>query len=280
MNTQMMKKTSGWAVALLALALVQGCATGPNANPADPLEPMNRAVFGVNEKVDQAVVKPVATAYQNTVPALVRKGVTNVFENFSDLWSSVNNLLQAKPEAAVNSFFRFTTNSLWGVGGIFDVATDLKIPKTSENFGSTLGRWGVGSGPYLVLPLLGPSSVRDSVGSLVDMQGNVVSHSSNVPARNSAMALRAVNVRANLLTAGDLLEAVSLDKYSFVRDIYLQRRRSSSGESAPAPAAEERYDLPESAASTGEAAAPAAVVAASAPASAPVSAAAPASAAQ
>ncbi len=272
-----MKKISGWAIALLALALMQGCATGPNANPADPLEPMNRAVFNLNDKVDQAVVKPVATVYQNTVPALVRQGVTNVFENFSDLWSSVNSVLQAKPEAAVNSFFRFTTNSLWGVGGLFDVASDLKIPKSPQNFGRTLGRWGVGSGPYLVLPLFGPSSVRDTVGTLVDMQGNLVSHTDNVPARNSAMALRAVDVRANLLAAGDFLEAVSLDKYSFARDIYLQRHRSNKSEPAPAPAAEERYDLPEPAAT--DAAAPVAAPA-SAPASAPVSASAPAAAAQ
>lgn len=271
----MMKKFSGWAVALLALALMQGCATGPNANPADPLEPMNRAVFNFNDKVDQAVVKPVATVYQNTVPALVRKGVTNVFENFSDLWSSVNSVLQAKPEAAVNSFFRFTTNSLWGVGGIFDVASDLNIPKSPQNFGSTLGRWGVGSGPYLVLPLFGPSSVRNTAGMLVDMQGNLVSRTDNVPARNSTTALRAVNVRANLLAAGDFLEAVSLDKYSFTRDIYLQRHRSNKSDPAPAPAAEERYDLPESAAADANVAAPVA-----APASAPVSAPVSASAAQ
>jgi phospholipid-binding lipoprotein MlaA len=175
----------------------------------------------------------------------------------------------------VNSFFRFTTNSLWGVGGIFDVATDLNIPKSPQNFGRTLGRWGVGSGPYLVLPLFGPSSVRDTVGTLVDMQGNLVSHSSNVPTRNSAMALRAVDVRANLLTAGDFLEAVSLDKYSFARDIYLQRHRANKSEPAPEPAAEERYDLPEPAVGAGEAAAPVPVAApASAPVSAPVSAAA------
>lgn len=267
----MMKKIACLATAALALALLQGCATGPNANPADPLEPMNRAVFGFNDKVDKAVVKPAATAYQNITPALVRRGVSNVFANISDLWSTVNNVLQAKPEAASDSFFRFTTNTLWGLGGIFDIATDMGIPKHSENFGRTLGHWGVPPGPYLVLPLFGPSSVRDTAGRLVDTQGNLVSRSDNVSGRNSLMFLRAVDTRASLLSAGDFLEAAALDKYSFARDVYLQRQRLRQPGSAPseslkeerydlpegAPAKEERYDLPEDApANKGAAAAP------------------------
>ena len=251
----MMKKIPGWAAAGLVLALVQGCATGPQAHPADPLEPMNRAVFSFNDKVDQAVVKPVATAYQNVVPALVRRGVGNVFSNISDLWSTVNNLLQAKPEAASDSFFRFTTNTLWGVGGIFDVASDLGIPQHRENFGRTLGHWGVASGPYLVLPLFGPSSVRDTAGRLVDMQGNLVTRTDNMSARNSMMFLNAVDTRANLLSAGNFLEAAALDKYSFARDVYLQRQQRSSN-AAPAPAEEERYDLPEDASGAKDGAAP------------------------
>lgn len=244
---RMMKKMSGLAAAALVLALLQGCATGPNAHPDDPLEPMNRAVFGFNDKVDKAVVKPAATLYQNVTPKLVRQGVSNVFANISDLWSTVNNVLQAKPEAATDSFFRFTTNSLWGLGGIFDIATDMGIPRHSENFGRTLGHWGVASGPYLVLPLFGPSSVRDTAGRLVDMQGNLVSRSENVSGRNSLMFLRAVDTRASLLSAGDFLEAAALDKYSFARDVYLQRERRP-GDGTPAPAVqEERYDLPEDA---------------------------------
>ena len=254
MNIQI-KKISGWAAAGLVLALVQGCATGPQAHPADPLEPMNRAVFNFNDKVDKAVVKPVATAYQNVVPALVRRGVGNVFSNISDLWSTVNNLLQAKPEAASNSFFRFTTNTLWGVGGIFDIATDMGIPQHPENFGRTLGHWGVASGPYLVLPLFGPSSVRDTAGRLVDMQGNLITRTEDMSARNSLMFLNAVDTRANLLGAGDVLEAAALDKYSFARDVYLQRQRRASS-ATPASAAEERYDLPEDASGAQDSAAP------------------------
>jgi phospholipid-binding lipoprotein MlaA len=163
----------------------------------------------------------------------------------TDVWSTVNNLLQGKGQASVESFFRVTTNTLWGVGGIFDVASDLKIPKHSEDFGQTLGVWGVGSGPYLVLPLLGPSSARDSVGSLVDYQGDLVSRIDNVRARNSLTTLRLVNARANVLGAGDVLDQAALDKYSFTREIYLQRRRSLIGGTSEEK--EERYDLPEGA---------------------------------
>lgn len=181
-------KSFRWASAALALALLQGCATGPNANPADPLEPLNRTVFQFNDRLDRAVIKPVATAYQNVTPELVRTGVTNFFGNISDVWSVVNNLLQAKPQAAIESFFRVTTNTLWGLGGIFDVASDLKIPKHSENFGQTLGHWGVASGPYLVLPVFGPSNVRDSFGRLVDSQGDlVVQGVDNISVRKSVV---------------------------------------------------------------------------------------------
>lgn len=233
-----------WLCAAVALAFLQACATGPNAHPADPLEPLNRAVFSFNDGVDRAVIKPVATAYKDSVPALIRQGVTNFFDNISDVWSFANNVFQLQPEAAADSFFRVTTNTLWGVGGIFDVASDLRIPKHTENFGRTLGYWGVASGPYLVLPLLGPSSVRDSVGSLVDTQGNLVVQIDDVPVRNSLIGLRTVNLRANLLDVGDLLEQASLDKYSFARDIYLQRHRRPRDAAVPAQP-EERYDLPE-----------------------------------
>ena len=238
------QKSMAWAAAALVLALLQGCATGPNANPADPLEPLNRTVFKFNDGLDRAILKPVATAYQDGTPVLVRTGVSNFFGNISDVWSVFNNALQFKGEAAVNSLFRVTTNTFWGLGGIFDVASDLKIPKQSENFGSTLTYWGVAPGPYLVLPLLGPSTARDSVGTFVDIKGDLVSRAvDRVPVRNSLRTLRLVDTRAKYLGAGDLLEQAALDKYSFTRDIYLQRHRRDDdiGDSQP----EERYDLPE-----------------------------------
>ncbi len=240
-----LKNSAALSSAALALALLQGCATGPNANPADPLEPLNRTIFSFNEGVDRTVLRPVATAYKDVTPELVRTGVTNFFGNISDVWSMVNNALQAKPVEAGDSLFRVVTNTLFGVAGIFDVATDLKIPKHTEDFGQTLGYWGVSSGPYVVLPLLGPSSVRDTVGTLVDFQGDLVSRTSDVPLRNSLTTLRIVDVRANLLGAGDVLDQAALDKYSFTRQFYLQRRRSLIRET-PA-AAEERFDLPETA---------------------------------
>lgn len=241
-----MKKSTGWAgAAVLAVALLQGCATGPGANPSDPLEPFNRAMFGFNEGVDRAVLKPVATVYRDITPQPVRTGVTSFFGNISDVWAIVNNLLQGKGEYAADSLARVTTNTLWGLGGIFDVATELKIPKHSEDFGQTLGVWGVGSGPYLVLPLLGPSTVRDTAGLLVDSQLDLVTQASNVRVRNSLTTLRVVNVRANLLGAGDVLDQAALDKYSFTREIYQQRRTSLIG-NAPAEK-EERFDLPEGA---------------------------------
>lgn len=250
--TTSMKKVFFCAAAALGVALMQGCASGPKANPADPLEPFNRSVYNFNEGLDRAVLKPVATAYQNVTPAPVRTGVTNFFENISDAWSFVNNVLQAKPTEAANTLFRFTTNTFWGLGGIFDVASDLKISKHKEDFGQTLGTWGLSSGPYLVLPLFGPSSVRDSAGLLVDRQGSLLSQTSDIGARNSLTGLNLVDTRANLLEAGNLLDQAALDKYAFIRDAYLQRRQSQIGggegdASSERRAPEERFDLPESA---------------------------------
>ena len=244
------QKSLGWSAAALALALLQGCATGPNANPADPLEPLNRTVFKFNDGLDRAILKPVATAYQDATPALVRTGVSNFFGNISDVWSVVNNALQFKGEAAANSFFRVTTNTFWGLGGVIDIASEMKIPKQSENFGSTLTYWGVASGPYIVLPLLGPSTARDSVGTFVDIKGDLVTRGvDSVPVRNSLRTLRLVDTRAKYLGAGDLLEQAALDKYSFTRDIYLQRHRRA--DDTADNASEERYDLPEKTAPAG-----------------------------
>ncbi|MDB5928793.1 MAG: VacJ family lipoprotein [Polaromonas sp.] len=241
-----LKNTTGWAAAALALVILQGCATGPNANPADPLEPFNRGVFSFNEGLDRTVLKPVATAYQNVTPAPVRTGVTNFFENISDVWSTVNNALQAKPAYAMDSFFRVAVNTVLGLGGILDFASEMKIPKHTEDFGQTLGTWGLKSGPYVVLPVFGSSSVRDSAGLVVDWQGNLVSYAENVPVRNSLTGLRVVDTRANLLNAGNILDQAALDKYAFTRDAYLQRRQSLIGGNADQPAQpEERYDLPE-----------------------------------
>lgn len=215
------------SAAVLVAALASGCATGPNAHPQDPLEPWNRGVYQFNDAVDTAVLKPVATAYRDTVPRMVRQGVGNFFGNLQDLWSVVNNALQLKGPGTSDSVGRVLVNTVIGVGGLFDVASDLGIEKHTKDFGHTLGHWGVAPGPYLVLPFLGSSTLRDTVALPVDSQGDLVANLAHVPTRNSAMALRIVDQREGLLQASDMLDRIALDKYSFVRDAHLQRRRSA-----------------------------------------------------
>ena len=214
------------AAALLVAAGLAGCATGPDANPRDPLEPFNRGVSGFNDAVDSAVLKPVATVYRDTTPDLVRTGVSNFFGNLRDVWSFVNATLQLKPQAAAENGLRVGVNTVLGFAGVFDIASEMGIDRTSLDFGQTLGRWGVPSGPYLVLPIFGPSSIRDAAGFGVESRGDLVSRVDHIPTRNSLLTLRAVETRANLLRATAMLEGAALDKYSFTRDIYLQRRQN------------------------------------------------------
>lgn len=216
-------RAAGWLGGALMLS---GCAVGPLAQPEDPLEPLNRAVFQFNETLDRALLKPVAGAYQDAVPELARRGVGNFFGNLEDAWSVVNSLLQFKGLAAADNLMRVSVNTLFGFGGLLDIASEMRIERHTEDFGQTLGHWGVGAGPYLVLPLLGPSSVRDAAARPVDVRGDAVAQTSDVGARNSLWALRAVHGRAGLLKAVDVLEQAALDKYTFVRDAYLQRRRN------------------------------------------------------
>lgn len=216
-----------------------GCATGPNADPRDPIEPFNRGVYKFNDAIDTAVFKPVATAYRDATPELIRRGVGNFFANLEDIWSFVNNALQFKGQAAGDSLARFGMNTFIGIGGIFDVASDLSIEKHARDFGQTLGYWGVAPGPYLVLPLLGPSSLRDAVALPVDMAGDLVSQVAHIPTRNSAKVIRIIDNRSEFLRAGDMLDEIALDKYSFIRDAYLQRRRNAIYDGNPP---EERFD--------------------------------------
>ncbi|BDR07370.1 hypothetical protein CTTA_1364 [Comamonas testosteroni] len=214
------------AASVSVAALLSGCATtntGP-ANPADPLESMNRSIYSFNEGVDEAIFKPVATAYQNVTPRVARQGVTNFFDNLGDAWSFVNNVLQGQGQGAYNSMVRFSVNSVLGIGGLFDIASEAGIERQKQDFGQTLGRWGMPTGPYLVLPFWGPSTVRDSAGLVVDAFGYPANTMDDVRWRNSLFGLRMVNNRANLLKAGDVLDSVALDKYSLVRDVYLRSR--------------------------------------------------------
>ena len=206
------------------IAALAGCASAPAARN-DPLEPMNRAVFAFNEAVDDAVLKPVATAYQRYVPELVRTGVDNVFANIGDLWSAANQLLQAKPVAAVEMGFRFVVNTTFGIGGVFDIASDAGLERRSEDFGQTLGRWGLGTGPYLVLPLLGPSNFRDGAGLVLDIKASPTGLLDESRDRNPVSVLQLVSTRARLLSATKAIDDVALDKYALIRDGFLARRR-------------------------------------------------------
>ena len=222
----------------ITLLVLGGCASGQTANPRDPLEPFNRGVYQFNDAVDRAVIKPVATAYRDVLPSPIRTGVNNFFNNLQDAWSFVNNTLQLKPEGAGNSLVRFGVNTVFGLGGVLDIATEMKIERYTEDFGQTLGYWGVGAGPYLVLPLLGPSTLRDTAALPVDAQGNLLSGVSDVPARNSATAVSLLDRRARLLGATDMLDQVALDPYTFTRDAFLQRRRNQVYDGNPPDEAE------------------------------------------
>ncbi len=207
-------------------ALLAGCATGPRADPRDPLEPFNRGVYRLNSAVDAAVLKPVASTYRDVTPVRVRQGVGNFFGNLQDAWSFVNNVLQFKGQAAIDSLRRVGVNTFLGWGGVFDVATEMDIEKHTKDFGHTLGYWGVGSGPYLVLPLLGSSTLRDAVALPVDWKGDLLVNVGHIPTRNTARVLRLVDERSDLLKASTMLEEAALDPYTFVREAFLQRRRS------------------------------------------------------
>ena len=221
----MLRRFLGSMLMLTVMGGLGGCATG--GNPNDPLEGYNRAMFGFNQSVDDGVLKPVATGYKAVMPGFARTGVTNFFSNLGDIWIGINNVLQGKIGAGVSDFGRFLMNTTVGILGLFDVASNVGLEKHNEDFGQTLGRWGVGSGAYFVLPILGPSTIRDGIGQLVlDWRGDPLWYVRNVPTRNELIVIRAIDTRANLLDTSKLVEDAALDRYTFVRDAYLQRRRS------------------------------------------------------
>jgi phospholipid-binding lipoprotein MlaA len=224
----MTRKAMIAGICAISFAL-SGCATAGGAGPAarvDPLEPFNRAMFGFNEFVDRNALEPAARAYEAAVPELFQFMIGNFFSNVGDVWTAANQLLQGKPREAASDASRVLINSTLGFLGVADVATEMGLEKHREDFGQTLGRWGVASGPYLVLPIFGSSSVRDGFGLVADVLADPLREIDSEGRRNNLRATRIIDTRASFLRAGDLVGGAALDKYSFVRDGYLQRRRS------------------------------------------------------
>ena len=215
-------------VGLLTLFLV-GCATIPEGqvrSKADPWEALNRNVYVFNTNLDDYVVRPLTKVYEFAVPEIVRSRFSNVFANVGDVFTAVQQLLQGKPKTALDDLIRVFVNTTIGLGGIFDVATDAGLEKHKEDFGQTFGVWGIPSGPYVVLPILGPSSLRDAFGWVADLNTDIlINQIDNVPVRNIVSGVRIVDQRLKYLNASGLLAGVAFDQYSFVRDAYLQRRR-------------------------------------------------------
>ena len=224
------------SLAVAAVFTMAGCATVTTPTPGDPLEGLNRTVFKFNDTVDTYALKPAAKGYQYVVPQPVRSSVTNFFSNIGDVYIAANELLQMKVADGVGDIMRVVINTLFGVGGLFDVATVAKLPKHAADFGTTLGHYGVPPGPYLVLPLLGPSTLRDATGLIVDYYGNPLTYVQPSSVSWALYGVNLVNARANLLTTTDVLSAAAIDKYSFYRDAYLQRRKFliSDGDSTAA----------------------------------------------
>jgi phospholipid-binding lipoprotein MlaA len=226
-------------VIILSLLAASGCASLPAGNisdPRDPLERYNRTVFDFNDGVDRAVVKPLAQAYRDYVPVLFQNSLRNFFSNLRDVIITAHQLLQAKPEAAATAGGRVLINTTIGILGLRDPASSMGLTKSNEDFGQTFGRWGVGPGPYFVLPLLGPSTLRDAVGTVADFSldpiGSVFEQGTG---RTLAYGLIAIDRRKDLLDAQDTIEALSFDRYSGVRDAWLARRRSLVYDGEPPP---------------------------------------------
>lgn len=206
-----------------ALALITGCATN---NPKDPFEPFNRAMFSFNDGLDKAALKPAAEVYSNVLPSFIQNGIGNFFGNLGDVWTAINNFLQGKMADGLSDVMRVALNTTMGFAGFLDIGTEAGLTKHNEDFGQTLGKWGMKSGPYVVLPVLGSSTLRDTAATPLDFAGDPWHYKRPVAWRNGGSVVHVVDVRASVLDASNLLEEAALDRYVFVRDAYLQRRQS------------------------------------------------------
>jgi phospholipid-binding lipoprotein MlaA len=225
------------AIALFAASVLGGCAAAPSRD--DPFEPMNRASYAVHEVVDGYVVKPVAQAYVDYAPKLVQTGIRNFFGNIDDFFSFINDMLQNKPDKAGNDLGRVIANTGFGLLGLIDIASDAGIPKGNEDFGQTFGYWGIPQGPYLFIPVLGPTTVRDGSGWIIRAYTTPIGYIPDVPTRNILWGIGFLDARASALQAESLVDQASLDRYTFIRRAYLQRREYLVHDGAPPPPKED-----------------------------------------
>lgn len=230
--TTLMKRFATTGI-LGMLVFLQGCASVQNPDARDPWEPMNRSVYRFNDVVDNVAIKPAAELYVKVLPSFVRTGVHNFLGNLSDVWSMANSAMQLKGQATAETFMRINVNTFMGLGGVLDVASEMRLEKRKEDFGQTLGYWGVKPGPYLVLPLLGPSTLRDALATPLDFKGNPSQVFTDEATRNSLSVTRVLDVRSGLLQTVDVIKAASLDPYNFVRDAYLQKRNNDIHDGNP-----------------------------------------------
>ena len=261
-------RSHGAMLSMMALMLVGpltlgGCTTiqtarGGPGQRLDPWENWNRKVFAFNEGLDEKILKPVATGYAKVVPQFVRRSVDNFYANAADAWSAVNNVLQGKPEPAFQDVVRFTTNTVFGFLGLLDVASEFGLEHHYEDFGQTLGRWGFGAGAFVMWPLFGPSTVRDSIALPLDRSASPALVINDGRLQGGFTILQIINTRANLLGATRVIDDIALDKYTFIRDAYLQRRRSLTfdGDAPEAPTGTEAPSSPASPSAPGAAAVP------------------------
>lgn len=257
-------RVAALTVALTLASGLPGCATRQNP---DPLEPWNRQVFAFNESLDAQVLRPVAMGYNQVTPEPVRTSVRNFFNNVRDVWSTVNLFLQGRFRDGALSSMRVTINTTLGLAGLVDWATPMRLDRPNEDFGQTLGVWGVKPGAYIVWPLLGPSTLRDSASIPGDLYFSGSSFANSDRDVFLTSALQLVSLRASLLQASNLLDDVALDKYAFTRDAYLQRRQNLIYEGNPPEEDEDQdaepMDAPAAPASVPAAAASAASAASS-----------------
>jgi phospholipid-binding lipoprotein MlaA len=216
-------------LALVLVATTVGCASIPAGvppSPNDPWEPFNRSVFEFNEGLDAYVLKPIVAGYRFILPEIIRDGIYNFFANYSDIYTALQNLLQGNPGLAFNDLMRVVVNTTMGLGGLIDLATPGGLEKHKEDWGQTFGVWGVPAGPYVVLPFFGPSNIRDTFGTVADLESDYLfTYVKDIGVRNSITGLRIINGRNTYYEAGDLLDVAAIDKYSFMRDAYIQRRQ-------------------------------------------------------